>query len=110
MKRIKSRSRAVSSPLERTSKIIVSGTSQNDAKDTETVSMSREPGPAGFDKISTDSSPTLNCFRDKGFGSTDAISLSTRSPSCFLKDAISPESNVMTEYFLTKSWSMSNVT
>lgn len=86
------------------------GTNQSDAKDTETVSMGREPGPAGFDRISSDSSPTLNCFCDKGFGSTDAISLSTRLASCFRRDSISTESNVMTEYFLTKSPSMSNVT
>lgn len=86
------------------------GTSQSDTNDTETFNMAREPGPAGFDMTSTDSSPSLNCFRDKGFRSTDAISRSTRSPSCFRSDSISTGSNVMTENFRTKSRSMSNVT
>ncbi len=76
---------------------------QSDEKETEMLIMARELGPDGFEMTCMDSSPTLNCFCDSDFESTEARLRSTLSPSCSLNFSISSESTLITEYRRTKS-------
>lgn len=81
------------------------GLAQSNGKKTETLSIAREPGPAGFEMTCMDSSPTLNCFCESGFESTEARLRSTFSPSCSLNRSISKGSTLTTVYRRTKSLS-----